>query len=255
MIESVKNIVIPSGFSSLSAGYIDGVANGIAAQKGKISPITITRNGTYENENGFSPVYVTVEGKGEEYEKGYEQGSSDGYDSTYATAFQNAYDEAYDRGEEAGMQYIKDELVEVTITKNGDNYYTSNWPGMKKITVNVPSAGTMANLYMRFLITFSEDVILPRSVLSTPSDLLLGADLGYAHIYQCNSANTDLKDKTLFDVVYNGLTIHAGTIFISQAAFDNGNPTGSDNAILDYGCGFCQYGGQMTVLGIYSENK
>lgn len=44
--------------------YEDGVEDGISNQKSKLSSISITKNGTYTNENGYNSINVNVEGGG-----------------------------------------------------------------------------------------------------------------------------------------------------------------------------------------------
>lgn len=53
------------GKKSYKEGYEEGVEVGKAEQKSLLEPITITENGTYENENGYSTIEVNVEGGGD----------------------------------------------------------------------------------------------------------------------------------------------------------------------------------------------
>lgn len=58
-----QDVYIPrnDGQGSYVSKYDQGFADGINFQKGKITSITITENGIYENEDGYSPVIVDVE--------------------------------------------------------------------------------------------------------------------------------------------------------------------------------------------------
>lgn len=57
--------------------YNQGKTDGIDEQKGKLSQITISENGTYANENGYSEVVVDVPDLNGSYDEGYSQGQAD----------------------------------------------------------------------------------------------------------------------------------------------------------------------------------
>ena len=57
--------------------YNQGKTDGIDEQKGKLSQITISENGTYANENGYSEVVVNVPDLNGDYNEGYAQGQAD----------------------------------------------------------------------------------------------------------------------------------------------------------------------------------
>lgn len=57
--------------------YNQGKTDGVNEQKGKLSQITISENGTYANENGYSEVVVNVPDLNGSYNEGYEQGQAD----------------------------------------------------------------------------------------------------------------------------------------------------------------------------------
>ena len=59
-------------------GYNEGKTDGINEQKGKLSQITISENGTYAKEDGYNKVIVNVPDLNGDYNEGYEQGKADG---------------------------------------------------------------------------------------------------------------------------------------------------------------------------------
>ena len=58
-------------------GYNQGKTDGINEQKGKLSQITISENGTYAKEDGYNKVVVNVPDLNGDYNEGYEQGQAD----------------------------------------------------------------------------------------------------------------------------------------------------------------------------------
>ena len=57
--------------------YNQGKTDGIDEQKGKLSQITISENGTYSKEDGYSEVVVDVPDLNGSYDEGYDQGQAD----------------------------------------------------------------------------------------------------------------------------------------------------------------------------------
>ena len=60
-----KELIIPSGFAAGSGGdtdvaYNDGLIDGMAQQKAKLTQLNVSANGDYEREDGYSGVYVNV---------------------------------------------------------------------------------------------------------------------------------------------------------------------------------------------------
>ena len=94
-------------------GYNQGKTDGVNEQKGKLSQITISENGTYANENGYSEVVVNVPDLNGSYDEGYNQGKIDG----------------------ANEQ--KSKLETINITENG-TYRKED--GYNEIVVDVPSS-------------------------------------------------------------------------------------------------------------------
>ena len=92
-------------------GYNEGKTDGVNEQKGKLSQIRITENGTYAKEDGYSEVVVDVPDLNGSYDEGYNQGKIDG----------------------ANEQ--KSKLESINITENG---VYSKEDGYNHIEVNVP---------------------------------------------------------------------------------------------------------------------
>lgn len=68
------NIDVDSYYNN---GYAQGKTDGINEQKGKLSQITISENGTYSKEDGYSEVVVNVPDLNGSYDEGYNQGKAD----------------------------------------------------------------------------------------------------------------------------------------------------------------------------------
>ena len=110
----IVKVDVPDDNGSYEEGYEEGNKVGIEAgkriQKELMQPITITSNGTYIREDGYSEVVVDVDGDESRYEEGYQDG--------------------YNQGEEDQ----KAKLTNITITENGT--YTSE-DGYGEVIVNV----------------------------------------------------------------------------------------------------------------------
>lgn len=101
-ITAIETTVLPSeGYDGIKAvevnaqpifddgynvGNADGIEVGKAEQKALLEPITITENGTYENENGYSTIEVNVPDTNGSYDEGY----TDGYAEGEAKGVENA---------------------------------------------------------------------------------------------------------------------------------------------------------------------
>ena len=92
-------------------GYNQGKTDGVNEQKGKLSQITISENGTYTKEDGYSEVVVNVPDLNGSYNEGYNQGKTD------------------------GISEQKSKLETINITENGT--YTKE-DGYNEIVVDVP---------------------------------------------------------------------------------------------------------------------
>ena len=133
-------------------GKTDGIAEGIESQKNKLTPISITENGTYSNENGYNEVTVNVQDTNGSYDEGYNDGieeqkskltdititenGSYSNDNGYKDIVVNVQDTngSYDEGYNDGIEEQKSKLTDITITENGSY---SNDNGYKDIVVNV----------------------------------------------------------------------------------------------------------------------
>lgn len=145
--------------AGLTAGDTQGYLRGMTEQKAKLRPITIIKNGTYSNDNGYNNIVVDVptendgdydigysEGYNEGYTKGnndgYTKGSNDGYDNGYDKGAEDGYTNGYNKGNEqgytSGIADQKAKLTNITITKNG-TYETED--GYSSVIVNVPNNG------------------------------------------------------------------------------------------------------------------
>lgn len=105
------------GKKSYKEGYEEGVEAGKAEQKFLLEPITITENGTYENENGYSVVEVNVEG-----------GDCPELEDVTITAngeYEGAFGRVVVDVPQEGSDINPDTLREITITENG--VYTSKY--------------------------------------------------------------------------------------------------------------------------------
>ena len=94
-------------------GYGQGKTDGINEQKGKLSQIRITENGTYAKEDGYSEVVVDVPDLNGSYDEGYNQGKID------------------------GVNEQKSKLETINITENG-TYRKED--GYNEIIVDVPGS-------------------------------------------------------------------------------------------------------------------
>ncbi len=101
------NVSVPT---DTQEAYDQGYQDGEEAQKAKLEPLTAATNGHYSNEDGYSDVYVSVEGSGD-YSSGYTD----------------------------GMAAQKALLTSTTITTNGLFTRENGW---NEINVNVPQTGT-----------------------------------------------------------------------------------------------------------------
>ena len=142
-------------------GYNQGKTDGVNEQKGKLSQITISENGTYTNEDGYSHIEVNVPDLNGSYDEGYAQGKTDGINEqksklerinitvngTYTKEdgynqievnvpdLNGSYDEGYQKGKTDGVNEQKSKLETINITKNGT--YTKE-DGYNEIVVEVP---------------------------------------------------------------------------------------------------------------------
>ena len=148
-------------------GVTEGYADGVAAQKSKLQDITITRNGTYDREDGYKHIVVNVPASAEA--EGYtininENGTftyapqegvvrnsvtvitniptedryQEGYNAGYTAGHEAGYTEGYSAGRTAGkaegIAEQKAKLTSIEITANG-TYEKED--GYNRVVVNV----------------------------------------------------------------------------------------------------------------------
>ena len=123
-VEVEVNIDVDSYYNN---GYNQGKTDGVNEQKGKLSQIKISENGTYANENGYSEVEVDVHDLNGSYDEGYQQGHTEGYAEGERIG--------YAQGKTDGVNEQKSKLETISITENGT--YTKE-DGYNHIEVNVP---------------------------------------------------------------------------------------------------------------------
>lgn len=148
-----QDVYIPrnDGQGSYVSKYDQGFADGINYQKGKITSITITENGIYENENGYSPVIVDVECEEcpepslqtktvvvtADTETITPDAGYDGFGEVNIDASQygsDKYDEGYGEGYGDGEDDQKARLTSATFVENGHYELENGWSA---VTVQV----------------------------------------------------------------------------------------------------------------------
>lgn len=110
-IETINSIIADSN-EAYQNGYNEGKEDGVEEQKNRLTPISITENGVYSNENGYNKITVNVE--------------------------MLPTDGGYDKGFADGEQATKDKMLAIEITENGI-YEDSN--GYRSIYVDVKQDG------------------------------------------------------------------------------------------------------------------
>ena len=128
-----------------SSGYTVGYSDGIANQKSLLTSTTITENGTYTKENGWSAVTVQVDGG--RYEEGYEDGVAHqksllGSHNFTANTGPDAV--VFQDGISAATVNIPVTDITVTATTNGEYHYiaTDGFYSSVQFTVDVPQSGS-----------------------------------------------------------------------------------------------------------------
>ena len=101
----------------LDNAYASGVTSGVTEQKAKLISTSITENGLYEREDGFSSIEVNIpiqdywnsgytsgytDGYTSGYTNGYQSGHTDGYNSGYTNGYQSGHTDGYDSGYTVG---------------------------------------------------------------------------------------------------------------------------------------------------------
>lgn len=147
-ITAIETTVLPSeGYDGIKAvdvnaqpiydegynvGNADGIEVGKAEQKTLLEPITITENGTYENENGYSTIEVNVSDTNGSYDEGYTDG----------------YAEGEAKGAENAGEIVAASAIDLVATKLGTYYtkYSDNIVNTNPITGVYPDGENFYNL-------------------------------------------------------------------------------------------------------------
>jgi len=146
--------------------YQEGYNDGVRHQKSLLTSTTITEDGEYVREDGFSAVTVDIDeqeyydsGYTEGYESGYTSGSTDGYNTGYTDGYTSGYTsgstdgfssgytegsaEGFSSGYTEGQEAQKSLLSDFTALTNG--VYTSE-TGYSGVTVDLPLGNTAINI-------------------------------------------------------------------------------------------------------------
>jgi surface protein len=150
-------------------GYTEGNTKGITegknVQKAKLTTLSVDVNGTYEREDGYKSVTVSVD-TDSYYSDGYNNGRIEGYNSGKV--------DGYGEGKTDGENAIKANMQSITITENGPY---SDERGYKQVIVNVtgdPNAGYDEGYTTGFNNGYSEGYT---------SGTTAGKDIGYSDGY------------------------------------------------------------------------
>lgn len=172
---TVQMIYIPrnDGEGTVHKVYEEGYEDGKEYQKSLMSATTITENGSFSAENGYSEVTVNVPAPSIESEKQYSQNKAvilisptSGYDAMasvrvdaslygermynsgitegYSSGRWQGYTEGLNDGVESGITHQKELMVSTAITENGT--YTKE-DGFSSVTVNVNTEVPKRMLY------------------------------------------------------------------------------------------------------------
>ena len=147
---SVNTAIDTDGY--YNEGYDKGKTDGINEQKRKLTDITITKNGSYSREDGYSSITVdvpipeihnqakdeliTANNKKYTYTPDKDYTGIGELNVMVQIPDQPIYEEGYNKGKEDGINEQKSKLTDIEIVGNG-NYERQD--GYKSIVVNVPS--------------------------------------------------------------------------------------------------------------------
>ena len=140
------NVHVPT---DTQEAYDQGYADGEEAQKSKLEPLTANTNGHYSREDGYSDVYVDVEGGGD-YSSGYTDGMAAQKALLTSTTFtENGHFEREDGWNEVDVRLYLPSL-HTAITENGRVVYQPPQGAQGfdsvEIDVQVPQTGGTAVL-------------------------------------------------------------------------------------------------------------
>jgi hypothetical protein len=133
------NVDVPT---DTEEAYENGVRDGKEEQKAKLEPLTANTNGHYSREDGYSDVYVDVQGGGGSgvltagtFTQNGQYNPPQGTDGWSAVTVDVDTASTYSEGYSAGTEHQKSLLSSTTITNNGRYSREDGWSA---VTVNVP---------------------------------------------------------------------------------------------------------------------
>ena len=164
-------------------GYTDGGDN----QKSKLESITITENGSYSREDGYSNIEVNVPDLNGSYDEGFEQGQIEGYNK----GKNDGIEEGYVQGKDDGIDEQKSKLERIRITEN--RTYSRD-DGYNEIDVDVKVKTKLPNG-----ISFAESTFTDFPVDDYDWSKMYGTPMMFRN---CSNLNTEpiiekLKDGTI----------------------------------------------------------
>lgn len=120
-------------------GYDRGHKDGMDEQKSKLTTITITENGPYTKEDGYSQVIVNVQG---DPNAGYDDGYNTGYNNGYASGKTDGYTEGYGNGYSTGTTVgygngVADTKAKMTTLEVTENGTYDNADGYNKVIAKI----------------------------------------------------------------------------------------------------------------------
>ena len=188
-VEVNVNIDVDSYYNN---GYNQGKTDGVNEQKSKLESISITENGTYTKEDGYSEVVVAVPDLNGDYNEGYQQGHTEGYNEGYTKGEGIGYNQ--------GQADIAAKARVLEVTENGQ--YLSKFSDPIPPTVTgVYADGTKFYNYAE----------LKGKVFNTniPATMDSRVELWYKGDNLCNSEGWDaiigagnIDDSNVFEIIY-----------------------------------------------------
>lgn len=230
--------------NAYNSGHTSGVTEGISQQKALLSSTTITENGTYTREDGYSAVTVNIAQTGhtdqemqEQFNSGYTSGYTDGVNSVDCTPL-------YNSGRTDGIEYQKGLLSSVTFTENGTYTRADGWSA---VTVNIDTQSYYDKGY--------EDAMKEKgdySKLPLTFEIISGGNITYT-VDADNQAKTIQYSKNYGE--WTNITSSQNGTNIPVEAGDTLRFRGNVDTVSDnYGCGRltgtkCNiYGNVMSLL-------
>ncbi len=252
------NEYVQSGFTS---GYNSGKTDGVNEQKSKLSATTLTSNGIYTREDGYSAVTVSVPSDINNQNKSFSSTTNGDFeihaDAGYSglgevavkiavptgdyfeSGFTSGYTAGHTSGVTDGINEQKAKLTADTFTVNGT--YT-NADGYSAVTVNVEQTGyTPADMAEAYASGITSGVTLQKSKLITTAVTSNGTysrEDGYSEIVvnvssgsivnnqtKSISATTNGFHEVTYDYGYTGLENVSITVDVPTQDFYNSGYT------------------------------